>query len=108
MEQNAGEGWWGTEQYSSYYSGVNNPFSWIGIHPLRTNPENAEQFPGDHAGKLETSEAMVICPEYVDMDRYDDSLWYARSARAASAEYGEAALNAWSQDVEAVLFGNKY
>jgi creatinine amidohydrolase/Fe(II)-dependent formamide hydrolase-like protein len=74
---------------------------------MRTSPENAEPFPGDHAGKLETSEAMVICPEYVDMDRYDDSLWHVRSAREARAEYGEAALNAWSQDAEAVLFGSK-
>ncbi|MGI6337142.1 MAG: creatininase family protein [Clostridiales bacterium] len=106
LEQHAGEGWWGTEKYSSYYSGTNNPFAWIAVHPVRTDEAVRALFPGDHAGKLETSEAMVICPDAVDPSRIDDSLWYARTAHEADAAYGEAALEAAARDVEKQLFGD--
>ena len=104
LEKESGEGWWGTEQYSSYYSGANNPFAWIQVHPLRTSPETKALFKGDHAGKLETSETMAIHPELVEKDRIDGSLWYARPGAEATAEYGEAALESASRDLEKILF----
>ena len=29
VEKESGEGWWGTEEFSNYYSDSNNPFNWI-------------------------------------------------------------------------------
>lgn len=107
LEKTAGEGWWGTEKYSSYYSGSNDPFSWIKVHMVRFNEETAERFPGDHAGKLETSEAMAICPRQVELDRIDGSLWYTRAGLEASAEYGEQVLDTIAKDMEDYLFGGK-
>lgn len=107
LEKESGEGWWGTEKYSSYYSGNNNPFAWIQVHPVRTSAETTRRFKGDHAGLLETSATMAMFPELVKMDHLDPDLWYSRPATAATAEYGEAYLEAISYDVEAILFGGK-
>jgi len=110
LEQESGEGWWGTEKFSNYYAGANNPFNWIKIHTCRENDlsgEHARRFPGDHAGKLETSETMCICPGLVELDRIDGSLWYARSGKEASAAYGDAALEAAAEDIELTLFPKK-
>ena len=107
VEKESGEGWWGTEKFSDYYSNANNPFNWIRIHSSHehSNPVRAKKFPGDHAGKLETSEAMYICPGEVELDRIDGSLWYARAGKDASAEHGDEALELASLDVEETLFG---
>ena len=108
VEKESGEGWWGTEEFSKYYDGGNNPFKWIQIHTTRENDVDGEirrLYPGDHAGKMETSSIMHICPENVDLDRIDGSLWYARSGVEASAEYGNAALEAASRDIEKTIFG---
>lgn len=105
LDKTAGKGWWGTEKFSSYYSGDNNPFSWIQIHPVRFKEETAKRFKADHSGILETSETMAIYPELVELDRIDGSLWYARPATEATVEYGESALEACSQDMEKLLFG---
>ena len=107
VEKESGEGWWGTEKFSDYYSNANNPFNWIRIHNVHehSTPERAKKFPGDHAGKLETSEAMYICPDRVELDRIDGSLWYARAGKEASAEYGDEAMELASFDVEETLFG---
>ena len=104
LEKESGEGWWGTEKFSSYYSGSNDPFKWIGIHPIR-GPETRKKYGGDHAGKLETSEAMVICPDLVEMDRLDESLWFSRPGKEATPEWGDGALEASSYDMEKILFG---
>jgi len=104
LEKEGGEGWWGTEQYSAYYSGANNPFAWIRIYPARHREATRQRFPGDHAGQLETSEAMVLCPEHVQMERLDDSLWYARPGKEATRELGEAALEAAADDIETLIF----
>jgi creatinine amidohydrolase/Fe(II)-dependent formamide hydrolase-like protein len=104
LEKEGGEGWWGTEQYSAYYSGANNPFAWIQVYPVRQREATKQRFAGDHAGRLETSEAMAICPECVEMHRLDESLWYARPGKEASRELGEAALEAAADDIEAVIF----
>lgn len=105
LEKESGEGWWGTEKFSNYYSGANNPFNWIQIHTSRDHNLNdhCKKFPGDHAGKLETSETMAIYPDTVELDRIDGSLWYARAGKEAAAEYGDAALEAASRDVEISL-----
>lgn len=104
LEKESGEGWWGTEKYSAYYSGANNPFSWIQVHPIRCNDEVSRKYKGDHAGKLETSEAMAIYPELVEMERLDETLWFSRPAKDASAEYGNAALDATAEAMEQLLF----
>jgi len=104
LEKESGEGWWGTEKFSAYYSGQNNPFAWIQIHPVRCGEDSRQLFPGDHAGKLETSETMAIYPDSVELDRVDGSLWYARAGREATPEYGEAALQAAAQDMTKMLF----
>ncbi len=106
LEKESGEGWWGTEKFSSYYSGGNNPFAWIQVHP-QLSEKTAERFPGDHAGRYETSEDMVICPECVDMSRLDNSLWFARPAKDASPECGNAMLDACADSLEQILFGDK-
>ena len=107
LDKESGEGWWGTEKFSAYYSGTNNPFQWIRIHTMREKEETRKNFPGDHAGKLETAEAMHICPDCVDLNRIDGSLWYARAGKEASAEYGNAALEAASRDIECTIFPEK-
>lgn len=106
LEKESGEGWWGTERFSDYYSDDNNPFNWIRIHTSLENRGGADnRFPGDHAGKLETSQTMAIHPELVELDRIDGSLWYARAGKDASPEYGNEALEAAADDVERTLFG---
>lgn len=110
VEKESGEGWWGTEKYNDYYSNSNNPFNWIRIHSCREHDADGMQarlYPGDHAGKLETSEIMAIYPEQVELDRIDDTIWFARAGKDASAEYGDAALEMASRDVEISLFGKK-
>ena len=101
LEHHAGGGWWGTEKYSSYYSGDNNPFAWIQVHPILTT--DPERFPGDHAGRLETSEILAIHPEAVDLSRIDGTLWYARSGQDATAEYGNAALDSAADAMASLL-----
>lgn len=107
LEKESGEGWWGTEEFSDYYSDNNNPFNWIRIHTCRENGLVSDEFPGDHAGKLETSEMLAIDPELVELDRIDDSIWFAREGKNAFTEYGERALEAAARDVEITLFGKK-
>ena len=110
LEKESGEGWWGTEEFSNYYTGNNNPFKWIQIHTCREHDvigEHARKFPGDHAGILETSETMHMYPDLVELDRIDGSIWYARTGKDASAAYGDAALEAGADDFEQSLFPQK-
>ena len=107
VEKESGEGWWGTEEFSNYYSNSNNPFNWIRIHSPREHRENQPEIPGDHAGKVETSETMAIYPELVELDRIDGSLWFARDGREATAEYGNLALDIAAKDIEITLFGKQ-
>lgn len=105
LEKNVGEGWWGTEQFSDYYGGDNNPFAWIQMHRFIVDPPKGcgFEFEGDHAGKCETSEIMASYPELVEMDRLDNSLWFARTAKDASPEYGEAMLEGAARGIEQSL-----
>ena len=90
----------------NYYSGANNPFNWIRIHTCNEfkTTEECERFPGDHAGKVETSETMAIYPELVELDRIDGSLWFARDGKESTVEYGNDALEAAARSVEKTLF----
>jgi len=108
LDKDPGEGWWGTEKFADYYSGDNNPFAWIQVHPPRAlTPEIAAQFPGDHAGKQETSETLWMYPQCVDMDRIDDNLWYCREAHGATKEHGDANLQATADELETHLYPKK-
>ncbi|MBQ7177302.1 MAG: creatininase family protein [Victivallales bacterium] len=103
LEKETGEGWWGTEKFASYYSGSNNPFAWIQVHPIRCG-ENGKKVKGDHAGRTETSEVMKMYPELVELDRIDGSLWFAREGKNATAEFGDFALECAALDIEELLF----
>ena len=105
LEKNNSEGWWGDEKNAGYYSGSNNPFVWIQVHPVRTSEETKNKFHGDHSGRLETSEMMALCPKNVDMTRFSDKLWYARTATDASKEYGADAAAHMIADMRKVIFG---
>jgi len=90
LEQDRGEGWWGDNSMSDYYSAHeqgDNPFNWIQGHPLM-DAEIISQYPFDHAGEGETSLLMALCPEAVDMDHYSDAKWYVESAKRANLGLG--------------------
>ena len=105
LEEKLGKGWWGNEENAAYYSGGENPFAYIQVHPVRTRECTKKRFKGDHAGVLETSEMLAMHPETVDMSKLDGSLWFTRSAVNATAEFGAEALRETAIDVRKVLFG---
>ena len=91
LEETLGQGWWGSESYSSYYDqleGDNNPFNWIKVVPtMSTAVQNATGY--DHAGKYECSILMALYPDTVKLERIDDiKHWFTESAREANAELG--------------------
>ncbi|MCK5804334.1 MAG: creatininase family protein [Lentisphaeria bacterium] len=84
------EGWWGDPSMANYYEqhdAGTDPFNWIKGHPLMDD-EILAKFPFDHAGQGETSLMMALCPETVDMEAFDETRWYAQSAKEASRELG--------------------
>jgi creatinine amidohydrolase/Fe(II)-dependent formamide hydrolase-like protein len=90
IEKTRGEGWWGNNDMADYYAkqaGGDDPFNWIKLHPMMTS-ETIAQYPFDHAGEGETSLMMSMCPEAVDMSKFDPARWYAKSAISASRETG--------------------
>ena len=92
LEETLGEGWWGSESYSSYYDeleGKNNPFNWIKVIPtMDSETQLATGY--DHAGKYESSILMALYPDSVDLSRIDDTKhWFTESAREANKELGE-------------------
>ena len=107
LDDKLGKGWWGKEENSSYYSGGENPFAYIQVHPVRTRECTKKRFKGDHAGFLETSEMLAMHPETVDMSKLDGSLWFTRTAVDATAEFGAEALRETAIDVKKVLFGDE-
>jgi len=78
------------DYYAKHESG-DNPFNWIKAHPLMDENIIAN-YDFDHAGIGETSLMMALCPESVDMEYFDESKWYSRSAKGASVEYGRKAV----------------
>jgi creatinine amidohydrolase len=89
LEKNLGEGWWGSSANNYYQQQKKgkDPFSWIKIYPFMSE-EIQKKFPIDHAGKLETSLMMVLCPEAVNMKKFSDKNWYTRTAKQATKDYG--------------------
>lgn len=91
LEVDRGEGWWGDNSMSDYYTAHDqgdNPFNWIQGHPLM-DADIISQYPFDHAGEGETSLLMALCPEGVDMDHYSEEKWYVESAKRANLELGQ-------------------
>jgi creatinine amidohydrolase/Fe(II)-dependent formamide hydrolase-like protein len=89
-----GEGWWGDESMADYYArhgSGDNPFNWIKGHPLM-DQDIIARYDFDHAGIGETSLMMALCPESVDMARFDQSKWFSKTAKDASPEYGREAV----------------
>lgn len=94
LEKEHGEGWWGQQAMADYYQQHDrqqDPFNWIQVHPLM-DQAIIEQYDFDHAGIGETSLLMALEPQGVNMKCLDSSKWYLRSAKDASADYGEKAV----------------
>jgi creatinine amidohydrolase len=92
LEATLGQGWWGSESYSSYYEeleGANNPFNWIKVIPTMSTA--VQQSTGyDHAGEFECSILMALYPDCVDLSRLGDrNHWFTKSSAKANAEFGE-------------------
>lgn len=92
LEKTQGQGWWGSENYSSYYDslgGDGDPFSWIKVIPtMSTAVQNATGY--DHAGEFECSILMALYPDAVKLERLQDIYhWYTQSAAKANPTLGE-------------------
>lgn len=92
LEKTQGKGWWGSENYASYYEnlgGGDDPFSWIKVIPtMSTEVQNATGY--DHAGKYECSILMSLYPDAVKLERLGDiDHWFTKSAAEASTEIGD-------------------
>lgn len=91
LEKTQGRGWWGSENYASYYEnlgGGDDPFSWIKVIPtMSTEVQNATGY--DHAGKYECSILMALYPDAVKLERLGDiDHWFTKSAAEANQELG--------------------
>ncbi len=92
LQETIGEGWWGSENYASYYDqleGENNPFNWIKVIPtMSAEVQNVTGY--DHAGKFETSILMSLYPNAVDLSRLDEKQhWFTKSALGANKKLGD-------------------
>jgi creatinine amidohydrolase len=108
LETERGEGWWGREDMQDYYDqheAGSDPFSWISFHSLM-DEETIKSYTFDHAGIGETSLMMSLCPEGVDMARFDDRNWFSRTAVDASKEYGDTATEKILRHLRTILKGS--
>lgn len=104
LEKTLGQGWWGSENYASYYEqleGANNPFNWIKVIPtMSAAVQNATGY--DHAGEFECSILMALYPDCVDLSRIDDKKhWFTESARKANKQLGNTMVEkslAWLEE----------
>ena len=62
-----------------------------------------QAFAFDHAGIGETSLMMALCPEAVDMGAFDETAWFARSAREATPAFGEQGVSLILNHLKEVL-----
>jgi len=117
LEKDKGQGWWGAPQTllsrlgtpgkgikddNKEYNDINEPFDWIKVHPFM-DEQTQRKFPGDHAGKLETSLMMAFCPEAVEAKRVSDKKWYTESASEANMEYGNSAKKMILERIKRIL-----
>jgi len=104
FDKTRGQRWWGNEEMKNYYAEhkkKTDPFSWIQFHPLSW--QEKKQNPDDHAGRLETSLMMAVCPQGVEMKRVKDEHWYSRGAVKADKNYGRKFFNIILQNVRNCL-----
>ena len=92
LEKTQGQGWWGSESYSSYYENLGDngdPFSWIKVIPTMSKEvQNATGY--DHAGEFECSILMSLYPEAVKLERLPEiKHWFTKSAAKANKELGD-------------------
>ena len=102
LEKGMGEGFWGEEKMANYYqehANATDPFNWVQIHPLM-NEEILRGYAIDHAGKVETSLMMALCPDGVDMSRHSKEKWYSRSATEATKDFVTPLIDAAVKKVE--------
>jgi creatinine amidohydrolase/Fe(II)-dependent formamide hydrolase-like protein len=105
LEENRGEGWWGSEDMQDYYEkheAGSDPFNWIKFHALM-DEKTIEEYDFDHAGIGETSLMMSLCPEGVDMEKFNDKNWYSKSAINSSKEYGDTATEKILENMRKIL-----
>ena len=92
MEETMGKGWWGSNNYSDYYSALgshDDPFSYIKVIPLISKEAQHACGGFDHAGKWETSLMMGTYPNNVDLSLCErNTEWFAQNAVEASQELG--------------------
>ena len=92
LERTNGEGWWGAQDMSDYYTqhqSGNDPFNWIKLHPLM-DAAMIKNYIFDHAGEGETSLLMALAPEGVEIARVsENNTWYTKSACNSSSDKGE-------------------
>ena len=109
LEKERGEGWWGDNSMADYYAdqeeGV-DPFSWIQIHPLM-DEQIQKDYSFDHAAIGETSLMMSLCPEGVDMSQLAEDKWYTRTAKDATAKYGDTAKHRILEHMRSILTVSK-
>lgn len=93
MEETRGVGWWGSDDYASYYErlgGEGDPFSFIKVIPLIGSDAQRQCGGFDHAGKYETSLMMSCYPKQVDLERCEKNTdWFSKSAKEASIALGK-------------------
>jgi creatinine amidohydrolase/Fe(II)-dependent formamide hydrolase-like protein len=106
LEEQRGEGWWGSQAMADYYAGHaagENFFNWVQVHPLMPAAMNGK-YPFDHAGIGETSLMLALCPEAVDAAHLADNTgWYTASATEASAELGQQGVAMIMDNLRAIL-----
>jgi len=100
-----GEGWWGDNSMKNYYAqhdAGGNPFNWIQVHPLM-DQHIIDHYDFDHAGIGETSLLMALDPSGVNMEELSTEKWYLESARDASVEHGQKAVDMIMPRLRALL-----
>ncbi|TIV62615.1 MAG: creatininase family protein [Mesorhizobium sp.] len=106
LENERGEGWWGSNTMADYYAGHakgENVFNWVQVHPLMPAAMNGK-YPFDHAGKGETSLMLALCPEAVDEKHLADNTgWYTKDAAEASAGLGKIGVAMILDHLRAIL-----
>lgn len=105
LERTKGRGWWGSPKMKDYYQNADsNFFEWIQVNV--SSAELFAEFPGDHAGKVETSEMLVGYPDLVHLEKLTGKDWFAADATEATVEYGQARHKAVVADLEKQLHLN--
>lgn len=92
LEDVRGNGWWGSNNTKEFYDtldSADNPWNWI--KTLNGfGPKSKVKYPGDHAGKMESSVLKHLYPECVKEDRIPDAKeWFTETAKEMSIEFGE-------------------